>query len=97
MMKLLQPNYVLATVLLSSTLAFSFSASAQEASLERSLAATVQVQGQQMIKDLSTNLSHSIKQELQQFSTRYARKSVATATTTKVAKTNQQKKLTSAE
>ena len=71
-MKLLQSKQVLSTVLLSCTLLFTINASAQEASLEKSLAATVQAQGQKVLHDLSAELSQSIKAELDRFSMRYS-------------------------
>ncbi|MFT6587201.1 MAG: hypothetical protein ACJAUY_002275 [Cognaticolwellia sp.] len=71
-MKLLQTKQVLSTVLLSCTLLLTTTASAQEASLEQSLAATVQAQGQKVLNDLSAGLAHSIKAELNRFSMRYS-------------------------
>jgi hypothetical protein len=71
-MKLLQSKHALSTVLLSCTLLFTVNASAQEASLEQNLAATVKAQGQKVQHDLSAELSHSVKAELDRFSMRYS-------------------------
>ena len=66
-MKLLQTKQVLSTVLLSCTLLLTTTTSAQEVSLETSLAATLQAQGQKVLHDLSAELSYAIKAELNQF------------------------------
>lgn len=87
-MKLLQSKQALSTVLLSCTLLFTISASAQEASLEHSLAATVQAQGQKVARDLSAEVSNSIKAELRRFSMRYT-----TVDTQEVAAVSKQTKL----
>ena len=72
-MKLLQSSQVLSTVLLSCTLLLTTAtASAQEATLEQKLAATLQAQGQKVLHDLSAELAHSIKAELNRFSMRYS-------------------------
>ena len=71
-MKLLPSKNALSTVLLSCTLLFTINASAQESTLAESLAATVQAQGQKVLHDLSAELSHSIKAELDRFSMRYS-------------------------
>jgi len=86
-MKLLPSKYALSSVLLSCTLLFSLNASAQEASLEQSLAATVQAQGQKVLHDLSEELSDSIKIELDRFSMRYN-----TVKTQELAAVSEQKK-----
>ena len=86
-MKLLPSKYALSSVLLSCTLLFSLNASAQEASLEQSLAATVQAQGQKVLHDLSAELSDSIKIELDRFSMRYN-----TVKTQELAAVSEQKK-----
>lgn len=97
-MKLLQSKHTLSTVLLSCTLLFTVGASAQEASLERSLAATVQAQGQKVARDLSAEVSNSIKAELQRFSMRYTLvSSLDVAAVTKQSKLRQQKQQTSEE
>ena len=88
-MKLSQRKNVLSTVLLSCTLLFTITATAQEASLEQSLAATVQAQGQKVLHDLSAELSHSIKAELTRFSMRYS-----TVETQELAAISEQKKVT---
>jgi len=87
-MKLLLSKHVLSTVLLSCTLLFTINVSAQEASLEKSLAATVQAQGQKVRHDLSAELSHSIKAELDRFSMRYS-----TVKTHELAAVSEQRKL----
>jgi hypothetical protein len=69
-MKLSQRKNALSTVLLSCTLLFTITATAQKASLEQSLAARVQAQGQKLLYNLSAELSHSIKVELNRFSMR---------------------------
>lgn len=71
-MKLLQTKQVLSTVLLSCTLLLTTTTSAQEVSLETSLAATVQAQGQKVLHDLSAELSHAIKAELSLFSMKFS-------------------------
>ncbi|MEH6597228.1 MAG: hypothetical protein V7736_16960 [Colwellia polaris] len=71
-MKLLQTKHILSTVLLSCTLLLTATTSAQEVSLEKSLAATVQAQGQKVLHDLSAELSHSIKAELNRFSMKFS-------------------------
>ena len=71
-MKLLQTKQVLSTVLLSCTLLLTNTTSAQEVSLETSLAATVQAHGQKVLHDLSAQLSHSIKTELSRFSMKFS-------------------------
>jgi len=95
-MKLLPRKYALSTVLLSCTLLLTFNASAEEVSLEKSLAATVQAQGQKAVRDLSVQLANSISDELQRFSMRYTTAKVqnvaAVSTQTKL---RQQKQLTS--
>ena len=98
MMKLLPSKNALNSVLLSCTLLFALNASAKEVTLDRSLAATLQVQGQKVIGDLSVELSNSIKAELQRFSMRYTIKQaqvVVTSSTQK--KLRQQKQQTSEE
>jgi len=70
-MKLLPNKYALSTVLLSCTLLFTFNTSAKEVTLEKSLAATIQAQGEKAAHDLSAQVSNSIKLELQRFSMRY--------------------------
>lgn len=67
-MKLLPNTKILTSVLLSSALLYTVNASATEVTLERSLAATVQAQGQKVMQDLSAQLANSIRTELQQFS-----------------------------
>ncbi|WP_085300664.1 hypothetical protein [Cognaticolwellia mytili] len=97
-MKLLPSKQALSTVLLSCTLLFTFSAFAEEASLERSLAATIQAQGQKAARDLSAELSNSIKAELNRFSLRYATvKPQEVAVVSKQSKLRQQKQQTSEE
>lgn len=86
-MKLLPSKHALSTVLLSCTLLFTINASAQEASLEQSLTATIQAQGQKVLHDLSAELSHSIKIELDRFSMRYN-----TVKTQELAAVSEQKK-----
>lgn len=86
-MKLLPSKHALSTVLLSCTLLFTINASAQEASLEQSLAATVQAQGQKVLHELSAELSHSINVELDRFSMRYN-----TVKTQELAAVSEQKK-----
>ncbi|MBA6392052.1 hypothetical protein H4J38_14850 [Colwellia sp. BRX10-3] len=86
-MKLSQRKNALSTVLLSCTLLFTITATAQEASLEQSLAATVQAQGEKVLHDLSAELSHSIKAELNRFSMRYS-----TVETHELAAISEQKK-----
>lgn len=71
-MKLLPNKYALSTVLLSCTLLFTFNTSAKEVSLEQSLAATIQAQGEKTAHDLSAQVSQSIKNELHRFSMRYS-------------------------
>lgn len=71
-MKLLQTKHILSTVLLSCTLLLTATTSAQEVSLEKSLAATVQAQGQKVLHDLSAELSYSIKAELNRFSMKFS-------------------------
>ncbi|MGB1262083.1 MAG: hypothetical protein ACPG52_04145 [Cognaticolwellia sp.] len=96
-MKLL-PNNTLNTVLLSCALLFTVNVSAQEVSLEQSLAATVKAQGKKAAQDLSAELSNSIKAELQRFSMRYTKvKSQALASTAQQEKLVQQKTKTSDE
>ncbi|TWX73014.1 hypothetical protein [Colwellia sp. C1TZA3] len=63
---------VLCTILLSCTLLFTINAYAQDAALEKSLAVTVQAQKQKIQRDLSAEISHSIKAELDRFSIRYS-------------------------
>lgn len=97
-MKTLQSKHALSTVLLSCTLLFTTSALAQEASLERSLAATVQAQGEKVVRDLSVEVSNSIKAELNRFSMRYTLVSTQDiAAVPKQAKLRQQKQQTSEE
>ena len=97
-MKLLPSKQALSTVLLSCTLLFTFSASAEEASLERSLAATIQAQGQKAAHDLSAELSNSIKAELNRFSLRYTTvKPQEVAVVSMQSKLRQQKQQTSEE
>lgn len=102
-MKLLQSKQALSTVLLSCTLLFTISASAQEASLERSLAATIQAQGQKVAQDLTAEVSNSIKAELSRFSMRYTIAdiqevaAVSNQTTLRQQKLRQQKQQTSEE
>jgi hypothetical protein len=97
-MKTLQSKHTLSTVLLSCTLLFTTSALAQEASLERSLAATVQAQGEKVVRDLSVEVSNSIKAELNRFSMRYTLVGTQEiAAVSKQAKLRQQKQQTSEE
>jgi hypothetical protein len=86
-MKLSQRKNALSTVLLSCTLLFTITATAQEASLAQSLAVTVQAQGEKVLHDLSAELSHSIKAELNRFSMRYS-----TVETHELAAISEQKK-----
>jgi hypothetical protein len=71
-MKPSQRKNALSTVLLSCTLLFTITATAQKASLEQSLAARAEAQGQKLLYDLSAELSYSIKAELNRFSMRYS-------------------------
>ena len=97
-MKLLPSKRILSTVLLSCTLLFTVNASAEDASLERSLAATVQVQGKKAIRDLSSELAKSIKAELNGFSMRHTIVSVQDlAAAPKQTKLRQSKQQTSEE
>ena len=93
-MKLLAIRNALSTVLLTCTLLFTFNASATEVALERSLAATLQIQGQKAVGDLSAELSNSIRDELQRFSRRYtvvkAQEIVANSTQAKLPQHKQQ-------
>ncbi len=95
-MKLLPNKYALSTVLLSCTLLFTFNASANEVSLEQSLAATLQAKGQKAVHELSAQVSNSIKLELQRFSMRYTTvKAHEIAAVSTQSKLNQKKQHTS--
>ena len=97
-MKLLTRKNAVSTVLLSCTLLFTITASAEEISLERSLAAAIQAQGQKAVHDLSAELSNSIKAELKRLSMRYTTaKSDDIATISIQKKLGQQKQQTSEE
>ncbi|MFT6193307.1 MAG: cell division protein FtsB [Cognaticolwellia sp.] len=89
-MKLLQRKQILGTVLLSCTLLFTINAYAQETGLAQNLTLSVQVQKQKqkVQRDLSAELAHSIKAELDRFSTRYN-----TVKTQELAVVSKQKKL----
>jgi hypothetical protein len=87
-MKLLQRKQILGTVLLSCTLLFTINAYAQETGLAQNLTLSVQVQKQKVQRDLSAELAHSIKAELDRFSTRYN-----TVKTQELAVVSNQKKL----
>mgnify|MGYP000625068164 CR=1 FL=1 len=97
MMKLLANKNLLSTALLSCSLFFIGSASAQEVSLEQSLAATVQAQGQKAVSELSAELSNTIKTELQRFAVRYTKGQSQTLASAKQTKLPQQKTQTSDE
>jgi len=71
-MKLLPNKAVLCSVLLSCTMLFTLNAAAKEVAIEQNLAATVQAQGQQAVRDISAKLSNSIRVELKRFSSRYS-------------------------
>ncbi len=91
-MKLLSSKAAVSSVLLSCTMLFTVNASANEASLEHYLAATVQAQGQKAERDLSVTLANSIQTELQRFSMRYTtvKTQELVAKQTKLSQLNQQ-------
>lgn len=95
-MKFLQSKRTLSTVLLSCSLLFTVNASANEASLEKVLTATLQAQGQKVVHDLSAGLANSIRAELQKLSMRHASE-IEKTSVAKSVKSNQQKQQTSEE
>jgi hypothetical protein len=68
-MKLLQRKQTLRAVLLSCTLLFTINTYAQDNGLAQNLTLTVQAQKHKVQRDLSAELAHSIKAELDRFST----------------------------
>jgi len=71
-MKLLQSKQISRAVLLSCTLLFTINTYAQDTGLAQNLTLSVQAQKQKVQRDLSAELTHSIKAELDRFSTRYS-------------------------
>ena len=87
-MKLLQSKQISRAVLLSCTLLFTINTYAQDTGLAQNLTLSVQAQKQKVQRDLSAELTHSIKAELDRFSTRYS-----TVKTQELAAVSKQKKL----
>ncbi|MBA6327774.1 hypothetical protein H4J46_07470 [Colwellia sp. MB02u-6] len=87
-MKLLQSKQTLRAFLLSCTLLFTINTYAQDTGLAQNLTLSVQAQKQKVQRDLSAELAHSIKVELDRFSTRYS-----TVKTQELAAVSKQKKL----
>jgi len=87
-MKLLQSKQTLRGVLLSCTLLFTINTYAQDIGLAQNLTLSVQAQKQKVQRDLSAELAHSIKADLDRFSTRYS-----TVKTQELAAVSKQKKL----
>jgi hypothetical protein len=87
-MKLLQSKQISRAVLLSCTLLFTINTYAQDTGLAQNLTLSVQAQKQKVQRDLSAELTHSIKAELDSFSTRYS-----TVKTQELAAVSKQKKL----
>lgn len=67
-MKILKSKNTVGTILFSGALLMSASVTATQAPFEKVIAATIQVQGQKVINELSEQVASSIKAELARFS-----------------------------